>query len=87
MSIYLVALNDDSPDDWATLKRTWPGRHHILTDRIAFVAPTELSLCKDIGETLGMNKEKDVTGFVMAWEGPCFGWNKSVLWEWMKKVQ
>ena len=87
MSIYLVTLNEDSADEWATLKTTWPGRYHILTNRIAFVAPQGLSLSEDIAETLGMNEEMDVTGLVIEWQSPSTGYNRKALWEWMKKIR
>ena len=86
MSIYLVTLNEDSTDEWATLKNMWPERHYILTNRIAFVAPPGLSLTEDVSEKLGMNDEGDVTGFVIEWGSHCTGYNRKALWEWMRKI-
>ena len=86
MSIYLIALNDDSPDEWGTLKKSWPNRHYILTNRLAFVAPEGISLTEDIGEILGIDEEGDITGLVIEWQEPCYGYNKKALWEWTKKA-
>ena len=89
MSIYLVALNQPDEGAWERLKAEWPkSRRYILTDRLAFVAPEEMSLTEDIGEIVGMNAEFDVTGFVAEIQyGTINGWNRQALWEWLSKNQ
>ena len=89
MSIYLVALNQPDKDAWERLKTEWPKpRHYLLTDRLAFVAPEEILLTEDITDTVGMNDEHDVTGFVVEIEyGTINGWNRQALWEWLRKNQ
>ena len=87
MSIYLIALNEDSPNDWESLKEAWPDRHYILTDRLAFVAPRGISLTEDIAETLGMDDDSNITGLVIEWQEPCTGYNRKALWEWIRKIE
>ena len=89
MSIYLVALNRPDEDAWERLKAKWQKpRRYLLTDRLAFVAPEEITLTEDIGEIVGMNEEYDVTGFVAEIQyDNVNGWNRQAIWEWLRKHQ
>ena len=89
MSIYLVALNQPDEGAWERLKAEWPkSRRYVLTDRLAFIAPEEITLTEDIGEIVGMNEEHHVTGFVAEIQYDAInGWNRQAIWEWLQKHQ
>ena len=88
MSIYLVALNDPAEDAWIQVRESWPERHYILTDRLAFIAPEDTLLTETVGEMVGMNEERKLSGFVVEITYEAInGWNRPGLWEWMRKYQ
>ena len=89
MSIYLVALNQPDEGAWERLKAEWPNsRSYVLTERLAFVAPEEITLTEDIGGIVGMNEEHEVTGFVAEIQYDTInGWNRQAIWEWLRKHQ
>ncbi len=84
MAIYAVFLNDPNEEAWERVKKHWSGRHYILTDHLAFVAPEETTLTEEVASKIGMNEEEGVTGIVIESSGH-FGFNSSSLWEWMRK--
>lgn len=87
MSIYLVALNEDTQDGWRVLKQQWPGRFYILNDHLAFVAPQDVNEADRIATILGMSDQKQVAGFVLELSGEFQGYNDNALWDWIDKVQ
>ena len=88
MSVYLVVLHKPDENAWGRLKSAWPDNHYTLTDRIAFVAPDEITLTEKIGDLVGMDENHKVTGFVAEIQYDAInGWNKQALWEWLRKHQ
>ena len=88
MSIYIVTLNAPSELAWERLKDTWPKRHRIVTDHIAFVAPEDTSTTGEIGKAIGMNSEDKIMGVVAEInEGAVNGWNDVSVWEWVRNHQ
>ncbi len=87
MTVYAVFLNEPSSDAWQALRKEWPnGRHFILTDHMAFVAPEGLTLTSDIAETVGISETTKRLGIVFEWVTHN-GFNRSDLWEWLLKVR
>ncbi len=86
MSIYAVILNDPSAPAWQAVQAAWPGRHFLLTDRVAFVAPEGITLVEDIAGAVGIDESGDVLGLVVELDSYT-GFNRSALWEWMRKVR
>ena len=85
MAVYLIALNEPDENVWATVGNMWPKHHHILTDRMAFVAPEGVALTQEIADSLGMNSEGGVSGIVVELDN-YGGFNRSALAEWIAKV-
>jgi len=86
MTVYAVFLNRPDEAAWKTLQEKWPGRHFILTEHMAFVAPEGLSLTTDVTQALGIGDEAERLGIVFEWAAHN-GYNRSDLWEWLRKVQ
>lgn len=86
MTVYAVFLNKADEPTWRTLAETWPGRHYILNEHMAFVAPEGITTTAEIAAALGIGKERDVLGIVFDWSAHS-GFNRSDLWEWLGKVQ
>ena len=87
MAVYAVFLNEADEEAWRTLRNKWPkGRHFILTDHMAFVAPKELTLTAEIAEAVGIGETVERLGIVFEWTAHN-GYNRSDLWEWLRKVQ
>ena len=85
MSVYAVSLNQPNKSAWAVLRKEWPDRHFILTEHMAFVAPEGITTTAQIAEAVGIG-ENDLWGIVLEVSAHS-GFNKSDLWEWMRKVQ
>ena len=85
MSTFAIYLNAPNEAAWSAVRQAWPGRHFILDDRLAFVAPTDDTLTSDIAAHVGM----DAGGphGVVAEITSYFGYNRPDLWEWMQKVR
>ena len=86
MSVYAVSLNQADEAAWETLRKEWPERHFILTDRLAFVAPEGITTTAQISEAVGIGGESNLLGLVLEVSAHS-GFNKSDLWEWLRKVQ
>ena len=54
MSSYTVFLNGPNEGAWNAIKTTWPRRHFILTDNLAFVAPEGISTTSDAAEVVSI---------------------------------
>lgn len=81
MSIYLIALHEQSTDVQARLKTTWPSRHHFVTDTLAFVAPEGITTAVDVAKEVGMTDAEDVMGFVVAMDDYSGrSWEDAVRW-------
>ena len=65
MSVYLIAIHEQSAAVWERLKTTWPSRHHLVTDTLAFVAPEGITTAVDVAKKVGMTDAEDVMGFVV----------------------
>lgn len=85
MSVFAIVLNDPDERAWDSLRKQWPDRHLVVTDRLAFVAPETLTLTQDVADTLGLNQERKVLGIVIEMANRS-GFNKSFLTEWLEKV-
>ena len=84
MSISAIILNESNEAVWRAVRDRWPdGRHYILTDRVAFVAPEGITLTQDVADHVGMSG--DVLGIVIEFD-KYHGFNHSGLWEWLDKV-
>ena len=87
MAVYLISLNEPSPEVWEKVRENWPeGRHLILTNCMAFVAPEGIALTQEIADALGVNSEHNVSGIVAELDN-YGGFNRSALVEWMNKVK
>ena len=86
MDTYAIILNDPSTFAWQAIRDAWPERHFLLTERVALVAPEGITLVDDIAERVGIGKEQEILGIVIEL-GNYTGFNRSALWEWMRKVQ
>ena len=87
MDTYVIYLNDKSDEAWNRVKKKW--RHnHILDDRLAFVAPEDVTTTADIAEAVGMRVGEDDEGLrgVVISMGAYNGFNDRDLWEWLDKV-
>ena len=71
---------------WVLINDRWYKRHHILTERMAFVAPEGVALTQEIADSLGMNPEGRVSGIVAELDN-YGGFNRSALVEWIAKVK
>ena len=84
----MIALNKPDAGAWERLKSHWPKRHYILTDRLAFIAPEELTITEEVSDAVGVNSEHEVTGVVVEIQYETInGWNRKALWEWLSKHQ
>lgn len=54
MSTYLIALVDPNSAAWQLLREKWPDQHHVLSDRLAFVSPSDTSTPDDVEEAIGL---------------------------------
>lgn len=70
MSVYAVSLNQPDEAAWKALRDAWPGRHFILTDRMAFVAPEGITTTAQIAEAVGIGGESDLLGLVLEVSAP-----------------
>ena len=86
MSVFLVALNEPDVETWERLKDRWPGRHFIVTDRMAFLAPEGITVTQEIADALGMNAEHQVLGLVIEL-GNYAGRGPASVVEWISKVE
>ena len=86
MSTYAVYLNEPDAQAWDAIKTTWPGRYFILTDHLAFVAPEGITTTAAVAEIVGIGEERKVAGIVFDWMAHN-GFNRSDLWEWLRKAQ
>ena len=68
MSVYLITLEEKNEQAWERIRETWPKRHRLVTDTMAFVAPEGVSVPKDVSDAIGMNPGEDVGGFVVQLE-------------------
>ena len=59
MSVFLVALTRPGNKGWGILEENWPGRYHIVSNAIAFIAPTGITTSKQIKETLDISTGPD----------------------------
>lgn len=88
MAIYAIILNEPNDAVWQTVKSGWPGmQHFIVTDHLAFIAPSEPTLTDHIAEKIGMNSGAavPVTGVVIEAKNRS-GLNSSSLVEWLGKA-
>ena len=65
MNVYLITLQEKNEGVWEKIKATWPKRHRIETDTLAFVAPEGITIPEEISDLIGMNSEEDILGFVV----------------------
>lgn len=86
MTTFAIVLNAPSEKAWTAIKDAWPDRYYFLTETVAFVAPEKTTITEFVAETVGMNVEGDVSGFVTDLDNRS-GFNKSALWEWMRKFE
>ncbi len=88
MAVYAVFLNEANDAVWQAIRDKWPNGHHfILTDNMAFVAPTEgIVTTAQISEAIGIGSSNEVLGVVFEWAAHN-GFNRGELWEWLRKVQ
>lgn len=86
MTVYAVFLNEADEAAWQALREKWPGRHFILTDHMAFVAPEGLTLTAEIAEAVEFGEASERRGIIFELTEHN-GYNRSDLWEWLRKVQ
>ena len=87
MTVYAVFLNEPDKTVWAAVAEQWPnGRHFILTDNMAFVAPEGITTTEQVADAIGIGEGHEVLGIVFEWTAHK-GFNRNSLWEWLRKVQ
>ena len=86
MSVYLITLQEKNEAVWEKIRTTWPKRHRIETDALAFVAPEGITVAEDVSEAIGMNSEEDVSGFVVQMESYAGRSFKSTI-KWIKNAE
>lgn len=89
MSIHLVALTEPSEKAWSNLKNEERLRNHfVLTDHLALVATEPLVLTEEVCESVGMDDEGEVAGFVTEVDyGTINGWTRKGFREFFRKNQ
>ncbi len=86
MTIYAVCLNEPSKDVWDKVIEKWGNKQFILSPTTAFVASPDLTLTSDIARMVGISDESGTLGVVF--EVHTYnGFNRSDLWEWLRKVE
>ena len=86
MSVYIIALHQESASVWQQMKDTWPGRHHVITSTLAFVAPPGISTPSEVANTLGITKDDGALGFVLQMDSYS-GRSFTAAVEWLRKAQ
>lgn len=86
MSVYLITLEEKNEQVWEKIRETWPKRHRLVTDTMAFVAPEGITVAKDVSDAIGMNPEEDVGGFVVPLESYA-GRSFSSTLKWIENAQ
>ena len=86
MSIYMIVL--DEPDKFTldSVRKKWPRNHFVVDDRVAFIAPDEPVLTKEIQERIEMGGERRIGGIVAKIGASSGYWDPS-LWEWMEQFE
>lgn len=83
---YLLALNEDVPDGWQVVKKTWPN-HHIISNRLAVILDDEDLNPYEIADLAGMNDQGRVWGIVVSLlDGEFSGYNDDTLWKWIDNI-
>lgn len=81
MSVYQSAIHEQSAAVWERLKTTWPSRHHLVTDTLAFVASEGITTAVDVAKKVGMTDAEDVMGFVVEMDDYSGrSWEDAVRW-------
>ena len=86
MSTYAVYLDEPNEGVWDTVKAKWPGRHYILDDRMAFVAPAGITTSAQVSEAVGICEDQQLLGVVIDCSRYS-GFNRHDLWEWLDKAR
>lgn len=88
MSVYLIALHERSDSVWRKMEEAWPGRHHVITSTLAFVAPRGISTPSEIAKVLGITAGEDdrALGFVLQMDSYS-GRSFTEAVDWLKKAQ
>ncbi len=86
MTIYAVCLNEPSEDAWDNVREEWGGKHFILSPTTAFVASPDLTLTSEIARKVGISDETGTLGVVFEVQA-YNGFNRSDLWEWLRKAE
>ena len=55
MTVFLITLVDPHEGAWNLLKEKWPDSHHIVNDRLAFVAPPGIATSGTVKESIGIS--------------------------------
>ena len=89
MSTYVVYLDKLDEAAWERLKAKWPKpKHIIVSDRLAFVSPTQGVTAEDVGDAVGMNEDHEVSGIVAKVNYSTInGWSRQAVWQWLKENQ
>ena len=86
MSTFAVYLNEPNEAAWERIRTEWPTRHFILDAQLALVAPESMILTSDIAKRIGMDEETGGTRGLVMEISSYFGFNRTDLWEWLRKV-
>ena len=90
MSVHLIVLVEPHPQAWKQLDSEWPGRHHIISDRLALVAPPGISTASGIQESIGITRANSETpiGIVIQLERPFYsGVLPTPTTDWFKQAE
>ena len=86
MTIYAIFLNEPDAEVWKNVREKWEGRHFVLTENLAFVAPGGITTTAEVASVAGIGGDTNVIGLVFEW-GAHHGFNRSDLWEWSRNIQ
>ena len=85
MTTYMIVIDDPDPDLWKTVQDEWPDRHLLLTERLAFIAPEDLTLTRDVADKMGFNSTDRVMGLIVQMDHRA-GFHESRFIEWLEKI-
>lgn len=55
MTVYVIALTEGSDEAWGKLEAEFRGRHCMISDTMAFVAPEGIATAGDVAKRVGID--------------------------------
>ena len=86
MNVYAIILRKPSEKLWESLSQKWGKRCFVLSDRIAFFAPKDITLLEEVRDMAGLDDTTKRSGIVIELSYDFIdGWESERLWEWLRK--